>query len=204
MIDSNTLSVIANGLKQEVVLYGICSTGIQKHDNEAEQLLKSLIAGRELEIIIKDKDEPCRDQVVIFVDGENLNEAMIRNGRALVDKTCTADFCSAWITDEKDVQSRKTGLWHRLDFSVQQQKIYAFIRISREEQAALRKQYVYTFRHSSIINNEESNTEYSSPSPNYSSSYSSSDSGRPKTQQVSGYRRKNGTYVQSYHRAPPR
>lgn len=209
VIDSCTLSVAKNGVKKKIKLYGICPTGVFEHDKQAERILKSLLAGRKTEIIVHDQDEDCRDTAVVFIDRATLNEEMIHNGRALLDKTCTANFCKAWIEDEKRVQAQKIGLWHDLDFAGQQQRVYHTI-LYREKNIPQKKPIAiaepsnktYTPKQFYVSPSYQIIRENTASIPSYS--YRPSDFGSSKTVHVRDYYRKDGTHVRSHSRSAPR
>jgi len=203
VINSNTLSIITNGFKKEVSLYGICQTGLLDQDKQAERLIKSLLSGRKIEIINQDKGEYCQDLVVVIIDGANLNEEMIHNGRALIDKTCKASFCKHWIDDEKRVQAHRAGLWRHLDIAEQQQEKYRSCFAQMERASALRDALTQQYRENSIRSSQQTDViSYGDGASSYS--YSPSDSGRPKTVHVRDYYRKDGTHVRSHYRSSRR
>ncbi len=71
-----------------------------------------MVYGKTVKVDVRDVDRYGRYVALIEVDGQVLNEALIKKGYAWVyRKYCKADFCEDWLFIESLVRGHKVGLW---------------------------------------------------------------------------------------------
>lgn len=111
--DGDTITVLHGGRQEKIRLYGIDSPEKgQNFGQKAKDLTSSLVAGRNIEIEQKDIDRYGRIVGLVSVDGQNLNELIIRNGYAWVYRQyCKEKFCSTWLQLEDAARQQKNGMW---------------------------------------------------------------------------------------------
>jgi endonuclease YncB( thermonuclease family) len=111
--DGDTIRVLHNGKEKEIRLYGIDTPEIgQAFGQKAKDLTSALVAGRKIEVQQKDIDSYGRTVALVFVDGNNLNELIVKNGSAWVYKQyCKENFCANWSRLQAKAREQKKGLW---------------------------------------------------------------------------------------------
>jgi endonuclease YncB( thermonuclease family) len=111
--DGDTIRVLHNGKEEEIRLYGIDTPEIgQAFGQRAKDLTSALVAGRKIEVQQKDIDSYGRTVGLVFVDGNNLNELIVKNGSAWVyQQHCRENFCSTWSKLQAKARDQKKGLW---------------------------------------------------------------------------------------------
>lgn len=111
VIDGDTL-YLTDGMK--VRLYGIdAPERDQPFGSESRAALAEMADGP-VRIEEMDRDRYGRVVAVVFIDGRNVNQEMVRTGAAWVyDRYCRVDFCFAWEALETAARSGKYGLWRR-------------------------------------------------------------------------------------------
>lgn len=111
--DGDTIRVLHNGKEEEIRLYGIDTPEIgQAFGQKAKDLTSALVAGRKIEVQQKDVDSYGRTVGLVFVDGNNLNELIVKNGSAWVyQQHCRENFCANWSKLQAKARDQKKGLW---------------------------------------------------------------------------------------------
>lgn len=111
--DGDTIKVLHNGQQVKVRLYGIdCPEKAQAYGQKAREMTASMVAGRTVDIEVKDTDRYGRSVGLVSIDGVSLNEAMVRNGYAWVYRQyCKERFCSDWIDLESMARQQQKGMW---------------------------------------------------------------------------------------------
>lgn len=111
--DGDSIVVVAQGRETEVRLYGIdAPEWRQAYSRMATEALREMLTGRAVRIEPMDTDRYGRTVAVVYADGDNVDEAMIRNGLAWVyTKYCLAPFCADWKRYEEQARQSKLGLW---------------------------------------------------------------------------------------------
>jgi len=111
--DGDTIKVLHNGKEEKIRLYGIDTPEKgQDFGQKARDLTSALVAGRNVEVELKDVDRYGRVVGLVKVDGQNLNELIIQNGYAWVyQQYCKERFCSDWIKSEGIARQQKKGMW---------------------------------------------------------------------------------------------
>jgi endonuclease YncB( thermonuclease family) len=71
-----------------------------------------MVYGKTVEVETKDTDRYGRSVALISVDGQSLNESLVKNGFAWVyRKYCHEAFCEDWLNLEIVVRYGEIGLW---------------------------------------------------------------------------------------------
>ena len=111
--DGDTITVLHDGRSEKIRLHGIDTPERkQAFGNKAEALTNSLVRGRTIEVMPQTVDRYGRTVALVYVDGQSLNELLIRNGYAWVyQKYCKDSFCSEWSRLEEQARSQKKGMW---------------------------------------------------------------------------------------------
>lgn len=113
VLDGDTIEILSNNHSERIRLYGIdCPEMDQPFGDKAKQFTSSLIAGKNVSIKPIGIDQYGRTIGIVYVDGINVNRALVENGLAWVyRKYCKESFCSEWLVLEKEARDRKIGLW---------------------------------------------------------------------------------------------
>jgi len=111
--DGDTIKVLHDGQQVKVRLYGIdCPERSQSYGHKAREVAASMVAGRTVNVEVKDIDRYGRSVGLVSIDGVSLNEAMVRNGYAWVyQQYCKERFCSDWINLESMARRQQKGMW---------------------------------------------------------------------------------------------
>ena len=117
--DGDTLSLVMNGQKTSLRLYGIdAPESGQPGSASATRFLKKLISGHPLEINVLKIDQTGRSHAIVVRNGKesSVNAAMVANGYSWVNpRTCQADQCTYWKKLESRARSLKLGIWSGYD-----------------------------------------------------------------------------------------
>ena len=113
VIDGDTISVLHDGKGEKIRLYGIDTPeDHQAFGKKAKQFTSGMVYGKTVKVETKDTDRYGRSVALIYVDGQSLNEALIKNGFAWVyRKYCKETFCEDWLNLEIVARYGKIGLW---------------------------------------------------------------------------------------------
>ena len=112
--DGDTITILDEGKQQtKIRLYGIDTPEkAQAFGKKAKKFTASLTAGKQANVTVYDTDRYGRSVGVVFVNGINVNEEIIKNGYAWqYRKYCKASFCSDWLKLEEHARSFAFGLW---------------------------------------------------------------------------------------------
>nr|WP_321466405.1 thermonuclease family protein [uncultured Desulfobulbus sp.] len=111
--DGDTITVLHSGAEERIRLYGIdCPEKNQDYGQQAKSITGSLITGRQVDVQTITADQYGRTVALVSVDGQSLNELIIRNGYAWVyPQYCKKQFCSDWLRLEANARQLKKGLW---------------------------------------------------------------------------------------------
>ena len=111
--DGDTITVLHDGRSEKIRLHGIDTPERkQAYGNRAEALTNSLVRGRTIEVKPQTVDRYGRTVALVYVDGQSLNELLIRNGYAWVyQKYCKDSFCSDWSRLEEQARNQRKGMW---------------------------------------------------------------------------------------------
>jgi endonuclease YncB( thermonuclease family) len=111
--DGDTITVLHEGKGEKIRLYGIDTPEKgQAFGKKAKQFTSRMVYGKNVEVEAKDTDRYGRTVSLISVDGQSLNEALIKNGFAWVyRKYCKEVFCEDWLNFEIIARYGKIGIW---------------------------------------------------------------------------------------------
>ena len=111
--DGDTITVLHNGKGEKIRLYGIDTPEKgQAFGKRAKQFTSGMVFGKTVEVETKDTDRYGRSVALIYIDGQSLNEALVKNGFAWVyRKYCKETFCEDWLNLEIVARYGKVGLW---------------------------------------------------------------------------------------------
>jgi micrococcal nuclease len=111
--DGDTITVLHEGKGEKIRLFGIDSPEKgQAFSKKAKQFTSQMVYGKTVEVEIKDIDRYGRTVALVYVEGQSLNEALVKNGFAWVyRKYCIDKFCEDWLNLEIVARYGKIGLW---------------------------------------------------------------------------------------------
>jgi endonuclease YncB( thermonuclease family) len=113
--DGDTVTVLAEGNNTvKVRLYGIdAPESRQDFGNKAKQTLASLVFGKVVDVEPIDQDRYGRTVARIFVDGQDVCEALVRAGMAWVYRIYCREkpTCDNWLALEQEARLAGVGLW---------------------------------------------------------------------------------------------
>ena len=111
--DGDTIMVLHEGRGEKIELYGIDAPDIgQAFSKRAKQFVSEMIYGKTVEVKTKNQDQYGHTFAIVTIDGQSLNEALIKNGLAWVFRIhCKEPFCKDWIDLEIVARYHKIGLW---------------------------------------------------------------------------------------------
>ena len=111
--DGDTITVLHNGKGERVRLYGIDTPEKrQAFGKKAKQFTSSMVFGKTVKVETKDFDRYGRTVGLVSINGESLNETLIKAGYAWVySRYCKESFCKDWLNLESVARSGKIGLW---------------------------------------------------------------------------------------------
>ena len=115
--DGDTITVLHDGKGEKIRLYGIDTPEKrQAFGKKAKQFTSSMVYGKTVEVKNKDTDIYGRTVGLVYVNGQSLNEALIKKDYAwFYRKYCKADFCEDWLAIESLARSYKVGIWSEPD-----------------------------------------------------------------------------------------
>ena len=107
--DGDTITVLTNENEQiRVRLYGIdAPESSQDFGSAARKVLSGAVAGKSVNINVKDTDRYGRSVGVVYVGNADVNEFMVSNGYAWAYRRFTEDY----VDKETEAKSKKIGLW---------------------------------------------------------------------------------------------
>ena len=115
--DGDTITVLHEGRGEKIRLYGIDAPEKgQAYSQKAKKFTSGMVYGKTVEVEHKDIDQYDHTVAIIYVDGQCLNEALLKHGYAWVyRKYCKETFCEDWLNLEIVTRYGKIGLWSEPD-----------------------------------------------------------------------------------------
>jgi len=112
-MDGDTIKVVRNGKEEKIRLYGIDTPEKnQAYGQAATAAIKQILTGRDIKIKTLDHDRYGRAVAMVYADGKNVNEIMVKGGYAWVyRKYCKNAFCNDWLQHEKKAKQSRRALW---------------------------------------------------------------------------------------------
>jgi len=113
VVDGDSLEVKYAGKKIKLRLWGIDAPEMrQAYGKQARARLAVMVNGRRVEVQAKDIDAYHRLVAVVSVDGQSVNEEMVRQGAAWVyPHYCREEICDTWRNLQDDARLARRGLW---------------------------------------------------------------------------------------------
>lgn len=112
--DGDTFTMIVNNEQIKIRLHGIdCPEKGQDFGNVATTFLSDMIAGKVVQVMKMDTDRYGRTIGMVFVDGKNGNEELLKAGLAWHYKYY--DKNPNWARLEEEARVAKKGLWSMTD-----------------------------------------------------------------------------------------
>jgi len=113
VIDGDTLEVRCHGRHLRVRLFGIDAPEWQQDfSRQAKEFTRQRVEGQRVELRPKDWDKYGRLVAVVYIEGNSLNEELLREGLAWVHiYYCNEPFCRKWRQLEKEARAERRGLW---------------------------------------------------------------------------------------------
>lgn len=111
--DGDTITVVMDGKQTKIRLYGIdAPEKAQPYGQVATESMKRLATGHAVTVQAFERDKYGRTIGMVFADGVNVNETMVKSGNAWVyQQYCTEAFCAQWQTSEQEAKAARLGLW---------------------------------------------------------------------------------------------
>lgn len=110
--DGDTFTILIDQKQKRVRLYGIdCPERNQDFGLAAKKFTTSCVAGKKVLVVQKHKDRNGRIVGVVFVDGFNLNEALLREGYAW--QFTRYDNSPEWTALQDAARKQRKGLWQQ-------------------------------------------------------------------------------------------
>ena len=113
VVDGDTIEVRRLGKIVRVRLWGIDTPEWQQgFSHEAHEFTKRRLAGCQVEVRGKEWDKYGRLVAMVTVDGNPLNEELLREGLAWVHiYYCKEPICRQWRQIKKEAKGASLGLW---------------------------------------------------------------------------------------------
>lgn len=111
--EGDRLTLLQKNRKVRVSLYGIDAPELrQPHGKDAREFLTSFVKGETVDIRPVGKTQKSRITGIVLLGEDNINELLILNGQAWVDrKICTEAVCATWVKMEEAAKVTGKGLW---------------------------------------------------------------------------------------------
>jgi endonuclease YncB( thermonuclease family) len=112
--EGDRLTLLHKKRKIKILLYGIDAPELrQPHGKEAREFLASFVKGETVDVRAVGKIQKSRITGLVALGEDNINELLILNGQAWVDRaTCTEAVCATWIKMEEAAKATGKGLWN--------------------------------------------------------------------------------------------
>lgn len=113
VIDGDSLVVKGNGKTLEVRLWGIdAPEHNQPYSDRSREALKDMTVGQGGTLYAKYRDRYDRYVSVLLIDGQNINQELVRDGHAWVYKRyCDEPVCGLWQQMQAEAKANRYGLW---------------------------------------------------------------------------------------------
>ena len=111
--DGDTIKVLKRNQQVRIRLYGIdCPEKRQPFGHQAKRYTNSMVRGKRVKVHPVTKDRYGRTVAMVSVNGQNLNQSLVRAGFAWVyPKYCKMHICTDWYRFEAHARKTKQGLW---------------------------------------------------------------------------------------------
>lgn len=112
--DGDTVTILGqSNVQTKIRFYGIdCPEKSQPFGDKATSLTSKLVRNQDVEVTAYDIDKYGRTVGVVMINGNNVNEQLIKAGLAWqYQKYCKESFCDKWIQLEVEARKSNLGLW---------------------------------------------------------------------------------------------
>ena len=112
--DGDTITVLsADKTQHKIRLYGIdCPEKAQDFGQKAKQFTSDMVFGKVVDVEAIDIDRYGRTVGMVSINGQSLNEELVRAGYAWVyNQYCKKPFCAQWGLLQQQARANKKGLW---------------------------------------------------------------------------------------------
>lgn len=111
VIDGDTIVLVdKSGQKHTIRFFGIDAPETntkQPFGEEAKDFLASMIADKEVKIIVKDRDKYGRIVGIVKFEGKDINKIMVEKGYAWA----YSYYTEAYVAEHNKAKAEKIGLW---------------------------------------------------------------------------------------------
>lgn len=109
VVDGDTIKVLDSRKKEHKIrFFGIdAPENNQPYGKKAKEFLASKIAGKEVQVLVKDKDKYGRIVAIIRLTGEDINKVMVANGYAWA----YSYYSDIYVKEQERAKENKLGLW---------------------------------------------------------------------------------------------
>jgi endonuclease YncB( thermonuclease family) len=117
IIQGDIVVVWDMGNQIKIRLYGIDTPNEeQPFFQPAIKSTADIVFNKTLKVIPYDTDTTGLIHGIIYIKDQCLNETLVHQGMAWVDKTrCTDPVCQVWVSLQNEAQQKKRGLWSQKD-----------------------------------------------------------------------------------------
>ena len=114
IIDGDTIEILVNHKIERVRIWGIDTPEWgQPYSSRSKKMTRSLLSGKTVEVVPKDRDKYGRLVAIVIVNHSNISEELVRSGLAWVHiYYCREPVCTYWKALQKKAMTTHKGLWH--------------------------------------------------------------------------------------------
>ncbi len=115
--EGDTINVSRRGFQSDILFFGIdCPEKDQPFGAQARAFVEKTLQNKTVDVIMAKQVRRNRPMGYVYVDGELLNEILIKKGLAWVDdEYCRKGLCEKWRRMEKEARQSGIGLWSQPD-----------------------------------------------------------------------------------------
>ncbi len=117
VVDGDTIHVRNNNTQEKIRLFGIdCPERKQAFGKKAKRFAQDLVAGKEVNVTVVDRDRYGRSVGLVYAGDICLNESLVEFGFAWVyPKYCNLPRCTKWTQKQRLARINQLGLWYDAD-----------------------------------------------------------------------------------------
>jgi endonuclease YncB( thermonuclease family) len=112
--DGDTITILTQQHEQIKIRLSAVDTPEkgQAFGQKSKDFTSSMVAGKNVSIKSETIDKYGRSVAMVFVNGSNVNEQIVKQGYGWVyRKYCKGAFCNDWLELEKQARNSQIGLW---------------------------------------------------------------------------------------------
>lgn len=113
VIDGDSLILRQGKRDYEIRLWGIdCPEYGQPYGDFARKMSRIILGRQNVRVVVKGRDGYGRHVGIVYLEGLNVNEELVRNGAAWVyGQYCREAICDEWKSLEMSARNDRRGLW---------------------------------------------------------------------------------------------